>query len=320
MKFNLRKFIYVMLFAVAVLGAIMIYRGVGKVGKSLSHYEWYTFGIACACAFGNYCLRFLKWEYYLATLGVRGVKKLDSFLTFLSGFVLTVTPGKVGEVFKSWVLSQTHGVPMAQTAPIVIADRVTDVIGIAILIAIGSAGFKGGLMWAAIGIGLVLVLLAVIGSARLSNAIIDIVARLPGRIGGIAPKLRTSYASLALLVQLKHLVLPSMLSVVAWFLECLSMWIILGGFGERTSVVLCMFFYSTSTLAGALIPVPGGVGVVESTLMEQLIQLGHVEEGNATAAMALTRFATLWFAVLVGFIAFGILKRKHPELLKSEST
>jgi len=36
-------------------------------------------------AFTNYILRFLKWEYYLAKLDVRGVPKLDSLLTFLSG-------------------------------------------------------------------------------------------------------------------------------------------------------------------------------------------------------------------------------------------
>jgi hypothetical protein len=27
------------------------------------------------------------------------------------------------------------------------------------------------------------------------------------------------------------------------------------------------------------------------------------------------RFATLWFAVIVGFAALGILKRRHPALL-----
>ena len=31
--------------------------------------------------------------------------------------------------------------------------------------------------------------------------------------------------------------------------------------------------------------------------------------------MLLTRFATLWFAVLVGFIALAILRAKFPALL-----
>ena len=41
---------------------------------------------------------------------------------------------------------------------------------------------------------------------------------------------------------------------------------------------------------------------------------------TATAAMILVRFATLWFAVLVGFLALSILKRRHPGLLADAAT
>ena len=54
-----------------------------------------------------------------AVLGVRGIPKWESLLIYLSGFVLTVTPGKVGEVFKSYVLHKRHLVPVVRTAPIV---------------------------------------------------------------------------------------------------------------------------------------------------------------------------------------------------------
>jgi uncharacterized membrane protein YbhN (UPF0104 family) len=74
---------------------------------------------------------------------------------------------------------------------------------------------------------------------------------------------------------------------------------------------LTMFFYSTATLAGALVPVPGGLGVTEKLLEEQMARLGGVEAATATAAMILVRFATLWFAVAVGFAALGLLRAKH---------
>jgi hypothetical protein len=31
--------------------------------------------------------------------------------------------------------------------------------------------------------------------------------------------------------------------------------------------------------------------------------------------MILVRFATLWFAVLVGFVSLSLLKKRHPGLL-----
>jgi hypothetical protein len=34
--------------------------------------------------------------------------------------------------------------------------------------------------------------------------------------------------------------------------------------------------------------------------------------------MMLVRFATLWFAVLVGFIALGLLRSRHPGLLATK--
>ena len=112
-----------------------------------------------------------------------------------------------------------------------------------------------------------------------------------------------------------NLVLPALLSIGAWSLECVSLWVVLRGFGQSTSLGLATFFYATSTLAGALVPVPGGLGVTETSLQEQMQALGHVSPTVSTGAMILVRFATLWFAVLVGFVALSLLRRRHPYLL-----
>jgi uncharacterized protein (TIRG00374 family) len=315
MQSTIRRVLYVMLLGVAVYGAFAVWRGLGAMGETLGAFQWWAFAAACALAFGNYVLRYFKWELYLGQLEIRGVPKLDSFLTFLSGFVLTVTPGKVGEVFKSIVLFETQGVPIAKTAPIVVAERVTDLIGVIVLIVLGSLGFKGGLVWAGAGAAVVATLLAVISSRTLSLAIIGRIERMPGKLGRLGPKLHQAYDSLATMLAPKNLVLPTLLSIGAWSLECLSLWVILRGFGQETSAPLCFFFYATSTLAGALVPVPGGLGVTETFLQGQMHELGHVSMNVSTAAMILVRFATLWFAVLVGFIALSILKKRYPGLL-----
>lgn len=312
---TLRRILYVMLVAVVLYGGFAIYRGLDEMKGALARFQWAAFVLACALAFGNYVLRYLKWEYYLGVLGIRGVSKGDSFLTFLSGFVLTVTPGKVGEVFKSVVLAETHGIRAARTAPIVVAERVTDLIGIIALIVLGSMGFSGGLLWAGIGATLVLALLVVVSSRGLSLTLISMVQKLPGPFQRLGSRLTEAYESLAELVKPTRLLLPTALSVVAWWLECLSLWVVLRGFGPPPSVSLATFFYATSTLAGALVPVPGGLGVTESSLQSQMVELGRVNPADATASMILVRFATLWFAVLVGFVALSLLKKRYPSLL-----
>jgi uncharacterized protein (TIRG00374 family) len=313
-----RRVISVMLLAVAVYGAFVLYGGVGKIEKSLQHYAWWTFVAACGLASFNYVLRFFKWEYYLSVLGIRGVPKGESFLTFLSGFVLTVTPGKVGEVFKSIILFQLRGVPIQRTAPIVIAERVTDLIGVIVLIAAGSVSFKGGVVWALAGAAVVLALLVFVGSPRLARAFLDVLPRLPGPLGRFfGPVVHTIEEALDKLRELttpRRLVWPTLLSIAAWTSEGVALWVILQGLGERAPLPLTAFVYATSTLAGALIPVPGGLGVTDGLLEQQIARVLGAPTATALAAMLLVRFATLWFAVAVGFVALAILRATRPWL------
>ena len=312
------RLLVAMLLAVVVYGGFAVWRGLGKMSDELGRFQGWAFAAACGLAFCNYLVRWLKWEFYLGRLGIVGVGRVDSLLTFLSGFVLTVTPGKVGEVFKSLVLFETHGVAIARSAPIVVAERVTDVIGVVLLILLGSLGVPGGLLWAGLGTAAVVVLLTVVSNRGLSLAILELIENFPGPFRRLGPKLREAYGSLATLLRLSNLLVPAFLSVVAWSLECLALWVILRGFGEHTAMGLSAFCYATSTLAGALVPVPGGLGVTETSLQGLMQQVGHVAPTTATAAMILVRFATLWFAVLVGVVALSWLKRRYPGLLASK--
>jgi glycosyltransferase 2 family protein len=312
-----RRLLVAMIFAIVVYGVFVVMRGLDVIGGALATYQWSTFLVALGLTFTNYVLRFGKWEFYLARLGVRGVPKLDSFLIFLSGFVLTVTPGKVGEVFKSLVLSETHGTPMARTAPIVVAERLTDVIGVVVLVILGSLAFPGGLVWALAGAGAVLAGLVLISSQRTMDGVVAWLERSRGPLGRVAPRVREAWASLRTLTSPGALALPTALSVASWSLEALALWEILRGLGANAPGTLALFVYATSTLAGALIPVPGGLGVTEGLLEQQLARLGGVPLASSTSAMILVRFATLWFAVALGFSALALLRLKFPTLLRA---
>ncbi len=313
-----RRVIAVMLLAVVLYGAIVLYRGFSGIATEFETFQWWTFAAACGLAFANYFLRFLKWEFYLGVLNIRSIPKFESFLTFLSGFVLTVTPGKVGEVFKSLVLFQTRNVPVERSAPIIVAERVTDLIGVIAMIAVGSLGFSGGLPWAIAGALVVAALLLFIASPKLSGGFVALLHRLPGALGRLAnrigPKIEVALDQLRELTTPTRLIWPTLLSVVGWFLEGVGLWLILRGFGQQLDLALAAFFYATATLAGALIPLPGGLGVTDKLLEEQVARLGGVPTTAATAAMLLIRLATLWFAVVVGFVALGALRMLHPSL------
>jgi uncharacterized membrane protein YbhN (UPF0104 family) len=311
----MRRVLGAMLLGVFVYGAFVLYTGIGRMHESLARFHWSAFGVALALASSNYLIRFAKWQYYLARLGVRGVAWVDSLLVFLSGFVLTITPGKVGEVFKSAVLSRTHDVPVERTAPIVVAERLTDAIGVIALIVVGSGAFAGGLGWAIAGTLAVGVGVGLIVWDRPGLAVVGWMERRGGALGRIGPKVRVALTSLRVVAGPAALLWPTLLSIAAWSCEGVALYVLLVGFGAAVPLGVAIFFYSTATLAGALIPVPGGLGVAEAMIQEQLVRLGGVAPGDATAAMILVRFATLWWAVAVGFLALAILRLRFPERL-----
>ncbi|MES1176777.1 MAG: lysylphosphatidylglycerol synthase transmembrane domain-containing protein [Myxococcales bacterium] len=310
-----RRLATAMLLGVAVYLCFALYTGIHKIQASLSIFHWSAFGLALLLSTTNYGVRFLKWQYYLARLDVKGVPVLDSLLVFLSGFVLTVTPGKVGEIFKSAVLAKTHDVPLARTAPIVIAERLTDVIGVIVLIVIGGAAFANGLIWAVFGTLAVLLGLTLIVWQRPGLALANYLDRGPARLRPIAPKVREALSSLRVVASPGALVIPTLLSVVAWSAEGMALYLILRGFQAEIAPTIALFFYATATLAGALVPLPGGLGIVEGMIKGQLVEVAHVAAGPATAAMMLVRFATLWWAVIVGFGALFALRVRFPERL-----
>jgi len=310
-----RRLATAMLLGVAVYLFFALYTGIHKIQASLSIFHWSAFAMALGLSTTNYGIRFLKWQYYLARLEVKGVPVVDSLLVFLSGFVLTVTPGKVGEIFKSAVLAKTHDVPLARTAPIVIAERLTDVIGVIVLIVIGGAAFANGLIWAVLGTLAVLLGMTLIVWQRPGMALAAYLDRGPARLRPIAPKVREALLSLRVVASPSALVIPTLLSVVAWSCEGMALYVILRGFDAAISPPIALFFYATATLAGALVPLPGGLGIVEGMIKGQLVQVARVASGPATAAMMLVRFATLWWAVVVGFCALFVLRLRFPERL-----
>lgn len=310
---NVRRLLLVLLAGVVLYAGFVLYTGYRSMQQALSQFSAGALLLTLALSSTNYGLRFLKWQYYLRRLGIRHVAPLHSLLVFLSGFVLSVTPGKVGEVFKSAVLAKTHGVPVERTAPIVIAERLTDVIGVIVLVVVGSAGFGGGLLWAFIGGALVAVgLVAILWEPPVRWAL----RRLSRtrRFARLVPRLERAYTSLRVVASADALLLPAFLSVIGWGLEGVGLHVLIRGFGAELDFSFSLFFYATATLAGAIVPVPGGLGVTEALMQEQLVLVGGVAAPIATASMILIRLCTLWWAVLVGFVALGCLRLMFPAL------
>jgi len=295
---------------IAIYVGFTIWANAREVGAALSHFAWSAALLGAALAAGNYGVRWLRWEYYLRRLGIR-IAVSDSVLVFLAGFALTVTPGKLGEAVKALLLRQSHDIPAARTAPIVIAERITDLIALLLLALAGVFTFEVDRRFLAAGAIAVGLGLAVIGSETLAGWLFGLVERIP-RFARLVPKLREFHGSATTLLKPGSLVVTTLLSAGSWFLECLAFWTVVRGFpGAGLSLQAGTFIYASMTVAGALSFLPGGLGVTEAGMLALLGTFGTgIGRGTAAAATFVTRACTLWFAVAIGLGALALYTRR----------
>ena len=114
-----------------------------KLLVHFKNFNWYLLPLLLLLSFGNYISRFFKWEYYLKIIDVK-LHKLDSLSIFMSGLIMSVTPGKMGELLKSYLVKQVNGTSISKTAPIVFAERATDFLSLTIMALIGAYFYDYG--------------------------------------------------------------------------------------------------------------------------------------------------------------------------------
>ena len=307
-----RRALLVVAAGVAVFAAISVYGDLSDIGTQLGGFAWWSFAAALGLALVNYALRFARWTLYLRDRRL-AVPPRTSLLVFVAGFALSVTPGKVGELLKSFLLRASHGIPIARTAPIVVAERLTDLVAVVLLALVGVGLYGVGTGTVVAGAAVVLAGLVVLAWPALGGGLIDLATR-PRRLSRFRGRLRDLHRELVQLIRPWPLTWATAIGVVAWMAECIGFALIVNGFpGAGVPLGLAILIYAVTTLAGALSFLPGGLLVTEAGMTIFLVESAHgVARSTAAAATILTRLATLWFAVALGLGALAVFRRLAP--------
>ncbi len=302
------KVIYSVVLALIIYLALSVWASSQGLGEAAQIFNWKFFPAVILLALINYFFRFLKWQFYLKVLAI-DIPRMDSLVIFLSGLSLSITPGKLGEVVKSYFLKKRFNEPVSKTAPIVFADRLTDLIALIFLTSVGVLGYAYGqrVVWS---VGLIILLiLTVIVYRPLGERILSFLGRL-SIISQYSTSLREIYDTSYSLLQPRVTLVALPISVVAWGLEGLGLYLIFLGFGLENGFLAALFVYAFSTVLGAASFLPGGLGVAEGTITG-LLKLLNIPTGIAVLATLLIRAATLWFAVAIGTVFLLTAERRY---------
>jgi uncharacterized membrane protein YbhN (UPF0104 family) len=302
-----------LLLGVVVMGALALAGDLRQVSRHVSAFNWHMAPWILGAACFSYLIRFIKWHYLVRRAGASTLRTTTDLRIFLSGFPLSVTPGKLGEALKAVWLNQTAGLPMSRGLTVVLADRLSD--GLAMVLLSVSGVLAMPRAWPAFAIAALALVLVVILSQfrRLSLRLLDLARPWPV-VGSLVPAAVQFYEAAHSQLRPRPTLVAVLLGALAWFGEGAATFGVLVGLGVTPSLEVlskAVFAFAFSTIVGALSAIPGGLGATEASLAGLLALLLTLPAATAAAATLLLRLATLWFAVLIGLGAWSV----SPDLV-----
>ena len=120
----------------------------------------------------NYALRGARWLLFSRAIGLR-VPATANALYYVAGFAMTTTPGKLGEAVRLYLLNRFHNCPYDRTAALLVADRLSDGVATALVVALTAAAFAHYHAAAAVAVLFAAALVALILRPALLGAALD---------------------------------------------------------------------------------------------------------------------------------------------------
>ena len=314
---KLRDRLFISIAIAAVIGiAFSLYANTEELKEIIETFSYGLLPLILALSLVNYLVRFLRWQYYLGALEIN-IPRRESFGIFMSSLSMSVTPGKMGEVVKSYFLKSLHSVPISKSAPIILAERLTDFLALLIISVVGAYSIGHDKRFIIIFALVVMLAVGVIANRSLSMRIIEYAKRIPLISRWIKP-IEIAYESSHTLLSGRVLVVSTLLGLVAWFSECVGFLFVLDGVDVHFKLLSAAFIYAFSTVVGAVSFLPGGLGVTETSLAGLLI-FAKVQKDASVAATFIVRGATLWFAVIIGAGMLSYMQKRYSLALNGKA-
>lgn len=300
-----KKVVLIIALAIGVYVAMGIYADFSQLARVITGFEWAYLVALLGLTTAGYLLRYLKWDLFLKKAGVALPAKQNLFV-FFSGLAMIVTPGKIGEIWKGWLIRDISGDSLNKTVPVVVLDRITDVLSLILLSAVGILSYREGVPLLAALLVCIAGFYVAVRSEPISARMLGVLERHAGKY---APDAKAMHTTFEQTMEPATLLGLSALNALAWFCECLGLYVVVMGFHEQISVTLATFIFSFASLAGGVSMIPGGIGLAEATITG-FLQVYGLDAASAIGIALVVRFGTLWYGVLLGSAVYLAFRRK----------
>ncbi len=304
-----------LLAGIGILASILVVTAVlgdlPELGNLLSSLHWPSLILLILLAVVNHGLRYWRWEILLKRVASSSFKRSTAVRLFSAGSLLIFTPARVGEAAKSVYARDFFGIPMAISLPVLIAERLTDVVVMALLATLGLLwlGEPLNLLLAGIIFGVILIVV-VIRRPLLAWAARWNMNRLRAS-SGLGQMLGLASTSQRRLLSPGALGINLTLGVSIWMTEVVIYFFSLFAVGVPVGFhlfALALAVFPLASFAGSVSFLPGGLGVTEGGITALGMLLGGLPQETVALSALLTRTAILGVMVLTGVVSLVLLR------------
>ena len=302
----LKKIIFIVIITIIVYAIFLFISDLDKISDKILNFKLEFLPIILGLVIFSWIISYFRWNILLKNQNIHIPHSLN-FQIFLVGGALGITPGKIGELFKSQILKEKFNIPRTKTAPLFIVEKFLDLVSAMIVTVIGIWFIPEIGYLAIIGLVISIILFKILTSKKLFIQTISFLNKIKFLSKYLEP-LSSSHEILSKTLHSKKMFSLLILSVFYWIVIGCAAFFVIEGFGFSVGSILNIIStYSSSLIIGALSFIPGGIGIAEGSLIGLLTFQG-IDVSEAIVIVVLIRIFTLWFSTITGFIALKTSK------------
>ena len=122
------RLILILIAVVAIYAIFLFISDYNIISEKISNFKINYLPLILLLVSASWVPLIIKWHFLLKNCEI-DIPLTKSILVFLSGTAFEITPGQIGALMKSQILKTIYNIPRTKTAPIVLVEKVYDLIG-----------------------------------------------------------------------------------------------------------------------------------------------------------------------------------------------
>ena len=273
--------ILVFVATIAIYATFLLISDFDIISEKISNFKINYLPLILLLTSASWIPLFIKWHILLKNSEIE-IPLRKSIAVFLSGPVFEVTPGHIGVLMKSQILKTGSNISRAKTIPIVLVEKLYDLIGAILASIIGII---------VLGLELELIIIAISGLAVIfffmnykpaSEIFFKRITKTKF-FSKYVDNISEFYETIQKSTNVKITTMCVLLSLTYWFIISAAAYYTLIAFGvDVLNYLQITAIYTTSILLGAISFIPGGIGIAEGSIAG-LLTLNGIDISTALA-------------------------------------